>query len=132
MANVTDASWMFRDASRFNQPLDSWNMANVTDAGGMFHGAKRATIWRRWWQGLPQRREMFKLWFRCQKQDVVHVSTKHATEQLEKNNLKTNVEKNNLTKNIEKNDQYLTIDAEQHLVINAFCWLPLLLENTVI
>jgi surface protein len=38
-SSVTNMSTMFRDASAFNQPLNSWNTSNVTDMSAMFLGA---------------------------------------------------------------------------------------------
>ena len=36
---VTDMSWMFREASSFNQPLNSWDVNNVSNMQSMFAGA---------------------------------------------------------------------------------------------
>jgi surface protein len=38
-ANVTNMSYMFDDAKAFNRPLDTWNTAKVTDMQYMFRGA---------------------------------------------------------------------------------------------
>ena len=39
LSNVTDMSFMFRDATAFNGDISSWNVSNVTDMGAMFMGA---------------------------------------------------------------------------------------------
>ena len=39
VSNVIDMTWMFENASSFNQPLNNWNVSNVTDVFGMFNGA---------------------------------------------------------------------------------------------
>lgn len=36
---VTDMSNMFKNASGFNQNLNSWNVSNVKNVNGMFDGA---------------------------------------------------------------------------------------------
>lgn len=38
-SNLTDISWMFYEATSFNQPLNSWNVSNVTNMNGMFYDA---------------------------------------------------------------------------------------------
>jgi uncharacterized protein (TIGR02145 family) len=35
----TDMSWMFNQATAFNQPIGPWNVSNVIDMGGMFAAA---------------------------------------------------------------------------------------------
>ena len=43
VSNVADMDSMFRDATSFNQPLNTsvnkWNVSKVTDMNGMFYGA---------------------------------------------------------------------------------------------
>ena len=39
VSNVTNMSWMFKGATKFNQPLNKWNVSNVTYMRGMFQGA---------------------------------------------------------------------------------------------
>ncbi|RIY32835.1 hypothetical protein CJP74_03445, partial [Psittacicella melopsittaci] len=39
VSKVTDMSWMFKDASTFNQNIADWNVSNVTDMSSMFEGA---------------------------------------------------------------------------------------------
>jgi surface protein len=39
VSNVTDMAGMFTNAPSFNQDLSSWNVSNVTDMTGMFEGA---------------------------------------------------------------------------------------------
>ena len=39
VSNVTNMIWMFTDATSFNQPLDNWDVSNVTDMNTMFANA---------------------------------------------------------------------------------------------
>ena len=39
VSNVTDMSYMFRDARSFNQPLSDWNVSNVRRMRRMFKDA---------------------------------------------------------------------------------------------
>ena len=39
-SNVTNMSYMFSDASKFNQPMGDWNTSNVTNMDSMFEKAK--------------------------------------------------------------------------------------------
>jgi surface protein len=40
LSNVADMSYMFRDATSFNQPIGNWNTSNVTNMRGMLWGAR--------------------------------------------------------------------------------------------
>lgn len=40
VSNVTNISFLFRDAYLFNQPLDNWDVSNVNNINGAFFGAK--------------------------------------------------------------------------------------------
>ena len=33
-------SWMFKEATSFNQPLNKWNVSKVTNMEAMFYGAE--------------------------------------------------------------------------------------------
>jgi surface protein len=41
LTNVTNMSYMFSDATNFNQPIGNWNTANVTNMEGMFGSATK-------------------------------------------------------------------------------------------
>ena len=40
VSNITDMSFMFFDATNFNQPLNNWDVSNVTDTAHMFNNAQ--------------------------------------------------------------------------------------------
>ncbi len=41
VSNVTDMSWMFRDANVFNQSVENWNPQNVTSMSHLFYNADK-------------------------------------------------------------------------------------------
>ena len=60
--SVTNMSEMFQDATAFNQPLGAWDTGNVTNMRGMFHGATAFNQPLGFWStnGVTDMRQMFK------------------------------------------------------------------------